>query len=247
MNHTVLLIDDNVPLVLSLKQALAPAYQVQIAQTGRRALELIADNRYNCILLDLGLPDMSGHDVCGKLRQSGNTVPIIVMSGDSDVAQKARMLDAGADDYLTKPVDLTELEARIRTVIRRARSAQSLGSHLHINGVVLDSLRHRVERDGMVVHLRPKEFSLLECLMNNAGHVVSRPVLLQYAWDDNTDIWTNVVDVHIKYLRDKLDYPFSTPLIQTVHGLGYKFDASTVANTMKGGKHNERTITNRSH
>jgi len=248
MTTKILIIDDNFAVSLALKQALKPAYEVDIAHTGARALEKVASYQYQTIILDLGLPDMNGLEICTAIRRMGNTVPIIVLSGEAAPSRKVELLDSGADDYLTKPFSVDELKARLRLVIRRTRSLQTLGSKLTISGVSLDSIKHTVERDGKNISLRPKEFAVLECLMNNAGHVVSRAVLLQYAWDETADVWTNVVDVHIKHLRDRLDAPFETPLIKTVHGLGYKFDASSrVANTTKGGDKNEQTITNGSH
>lgn len=247
MSTKILIIDDNFAVSLALKQALKPVYEVDIAHTGARGLEKLAAYQYQTVILDLGLPDMNGLEVCNSIRQTGNTVPIIILSGESTPSRKVELLDSGADDYLTKPFSVDELKARLRLTIRRTRLLQTLGSKLTINGVRLDSVKHTVEREGKVINLRPKEFAVLECLMNNAGHVVSRALLLQYAWEEAADVWTNVVDVHIKHLRDRLDVPFDTPLIKTVHGLGYKFDASKVANTTKGGDKNERAITNGSY
>jgi len=247
MSTKILIVDDNFAVSLALKQALKPVYDVDIAHTGARALEKLESYQYQTVILDLSLPDMNGTEVCNTIRRLGNTVPIIVLSAETAPSRKVELLDSGADDYLTKPFSVDELKARLRLTIRRTRSLQTLGSKLTINGVSLDSVRHTVERDGINIALRPKEFAVLECLMNNAGHVVSRAVLLQYAWEETADVWTNVVDVHIKHLRDRLDAPFATPLIKTVHGLGYKFDASKVANTTKGGDKNESVITNGSH
>jgi len=247
MSTKILIVDDNFSVSLALKQALKPTYEVDIAHTGARALEKLASYQYQTVILDLGLPDMNGMEVCNSIRRSGNTVPIIILSGESTPSRKVELLDSGADDYLTKPFSVDELKARLRLSIRRTRSLQTLGSKLTINGVSLDSVKHTVERDGTVINLRPKEFAVLECLMNNAGHVVSRALLLQYAWEETADVWTNVVDVHIKHLRDRLDAPFNTPLIKTVHGLGYKFDASKVANITKGGDKHEQSVTNGSY
>jgi two-component system OmpR family response regulator len=148
----------------------------------------------------------------------------LILSGESKVMSKISLLDAGADDYLTKPFSLGELKARLRVVTRRIGGQKDSNQRLTSDCLVLDIDTRKVERDGQIIPLRRKEFALLECLMQHAGTVVSRDILTSYAWHANEHPWTNTVDVHIKYLRDKIDRPFDRPLIKTVHGLGYKLE-----------------------
>jgi len=152
--------------------------------------------------------------------------PILILSGETKVLSKVTLLDAGADDYLTKPFSLGELKARLRVLTRRSESSRPKQHQLKTADLTLDSDTHHVTRAGQLIKLRRKEFAMLECLMQHAGSVVTRDILTNYAWRENEDAWTNTIDVHIKYLRDKIDRPFTTPLIKTVHGFGYKLETS---------------------
>lgn len=220
----ILLIEDNRSVALALCQAVARDYTITVAQNGLSGLKTAASNSYDAIILDLNLPDISGLDVCRDLRGRGNDTPILVLSGEEKVMSKIRLLDAGANDYLTKPFSLGELKARLRVLIRDNVSAPSPKQRLQIDGLVLDPLRHQVERDGQPIELRKKEFALLECLMVHAGSVVTRTALGNFAWHTGESPWTNTIDVHIKHLRDKVDAPFDEQLIRTVHGLGYRLE-----------------------
>ncbi|MEO8105519.1 MAG: response regulator transcription factor [Candidatus Saccharibacteria bacterium] len=222
----LLLIDDDSGITTALTHALATSYELDIARTGTGGLHKADTFHYDVILLDLKLPDMTGLDVCERLRRSGVTAPILILSGETKVLSKVSLLDAGADDYLTKPFSLGELKARLRVLSRRVETTQPKKHRLQTAGLTLDSDTHRVTRAGQTIKLRRKEFAMLECLMLHAGSVVSRNTLTNHAWRENEDPWTNTIDVHIKYLRDKIDRPFDTPLIKTVHGLGYKLEVS---------------------
>ena len=221
----LLLIEDNRDMALTLLDALSSDYSVDTAHDGVSALGNVHLNEYDLIILDLGLPDMSGLQVCERLRQRNCKAPIIVMTGDPRVLSKITLLDAGADDYITKPFSLGELKARLRVLRRRSAGSSFRQNRLDVGDLSLDSDKHSVERAGQQIRLRRKEFALLECLMQNAGRVVTRDALGSYAWREDEDPWANTIDVHIKYLRDKIDRPFDQPLIKTVHGLGYKVEA----------------------
>lgn len=222
----LLLIDDDTGITTALAHALANSYELDIARTGNGGLHKANTYHHDVILLDLNLPDMPGLTVCERLRRSGVTTPILILSGETKVLSKVSLLDAGADDYLTKPFSLGELKARLRVLSRRHETAQPKKHRLQTANLTLNSDTHHVTRDGQTIKLRRKEFAMLECLMLHAGSVVTRNTLTSHAWNDNEDPWTNTIDVHIKYLRDKIDRPFSTHLIKTVHGLGYKLEVS---------------------
>lgn len=217
-----LLIDDDRNIARALALALRNTYAVDIAGDGEQALALTSEGRYAAIILDLNLPGLTGLEVCRRLRDSGLDCPILVLTGESEVITKIKLLDAGADDYLTKPFSLGELKARLRVLLRSRSPARHLPRKLDACGLMLDRRTHAVTRDGVSISLRRKEFALLECLMEHAGSVVTRAALVRHGWQGAEQPWTNTVDVHIKYLRDKLDRPFDTPVIHTVHGLGYR-------------------------
>jgi two-component system OmpR family response regulator len=218
----LLLIEDNRDIALAFRQVLATGYSITLAENGRFGLKHARNDSYDIIILDLNLPDMAGLDVCEELRAGGCDTPILILTGESKVITKIRLLDAGADDYLTKPFSLGELKARLRVLKRRGHQEPTAPKQLVVGELTLDKDSHQVSRDGQAIQLRRKEFALLECLMLHAGSVVSRSLLGNYAWQGADTPWTNTIDVHVKHLRDKIDRPFGRPLIQTVHGLGYK-------------------------
>ncbi len=222
----LLLIEDDPAIALPLSQALVSSYVVDVVTTGEAGLTKAATSAYTAILLDLNLPDMPGLSVCQQLRQQGCVVPVIILTGETKVMSKIKLLDAGADDYLTKPFSLGELKARLRSLQRRSNNPGKPVHRLTVADLTLDGPTQRVHRAGRPIRLRRKEFSLLECLMQRAGTVVTRDTLATYAWSSNVDLWANTIDVHIKYLRDKIDRPFDTPLIKTVHGIGYKLEST---------------------
>ncbi len=218
----LLLVEDDRNIARALALALRNNYSVDIMPTGTEALARARSEQYAVIVLDLNLPDIPGLNVCQQLRGRGIECPILILSGESQVLTKINLLDAGANDYLTKPFSLGELKARLRALARSREPRRQLPQQLSVGDVLLDRRTHIVTRDGRSITLRRKEFALLECLMEHAGGVVTRPALVRHAWQGAEDPWTNTIDVHIKYLRDKLDRPFGQPIIQTVHGLGYR-------------------------
>jgi two-component system, OmpR family, response regulator len=220
----ILIVEDNLDMASSLKRALRSSYTVESTSLGQEAVRL-AEQDFDAIVLDLGLPDMPGLDVCQKARAEGVNSPILVLTADDDPSQKVRLLDAGADDYLTKPFTLDELQARLRAVLRRNKTRQG-STTLTVGDLELDVPSRQVRRAGKEILLRRKEFDLLEYLMQNAGHVVTRSMILDGVWGPNAEIWTNAIDVHVKLLRDKVDKPFARALIKTVHGVGYKIESN---------------------
>lgn len=224
----LLLVEDDREIAEALCQVLASSYDITLVGTGKSGLEKARGGKYGLMILDLNLPDMSGLEVCQKLRSEGWKTPILILTGQDKVMDKIRLLDAGADDYLTKPFSLGELKARLRVLRRHdARRTGTEAEHLSVEDLSLDRTKHTIKRAGRPIALRRKEFVILECLMLHAGTVVSRTVLGNYAWQDGDKPWTNTIDVHIKHLRDKVDRPFGKQLILTVHGLGYKVEASS--------------------
>lgn len=225
----LLLIEDDREIAAALRHVLSSDYTLTLAPTGAQGLSEAAKQKFDGIILDLHLPDTTGLDVCRQLRNEGLDTPVLILTGETKVMDKIRLLDAGADDYLTKPFSLGELKARLRALQRRSRKSTALGGAWAVGDLTLDRNTHRVERAGKEISLRRKEFALLECLMLHSGMVVSRTVLGNHAWPGPDKPWTNTIDVHIKHLRDKIDRPFPQPMIRTVHGLGYKLESVKAA------------------
>lgn len=226
MNHVtrVLVIEDEPGIALALYKALRDAsYHVDTAKSGTSGLRKAAAKRFDVVLLDLGLPDMSGLTICQELRDAGLKAPIIVLTAESSVRTKVSLFDAGANDYITKPFSIEELQARIRACLRQIPK-EPTQARLMVGDLILNSATRSVERGGLIIPLRRKEFAILEYLMQHPGTAVTRASLFNYAWDRNEEGWTNTIDVHIKHLRDKVDRPFSSHVIKTVHGVGYKLD-----------------------
>ncbi len=224
----LLVIEDNPRLSDRLRRQLQKQHVVDTVRSGHEALQLLASSPPDCILLDLGLPDMSGLEVCRRIRASSNDVPILVLTGVDETLSKVRLLEAGADDYVTKPFEAAELRARIEALARR-RSRGSSATVLHIGDLTLDLSRRTAIRDGTVIKLRRKEFDILEYLVRNAGRVMSRQMIMNHAWPATSTSWSGSVDVHIKQIRDKVDKPFTYSLIKTAYGVGYMVEAMSPA------------------
>lgn len=221
----LLLIEDDRAISSALTEALANSYQIDVANTGKLGIYKGDGTHYSAILLDLNLPDLPGLAICQQLRERGAKAPILILTGEHNVLTKIALLDAGADDYLTKPFSLGELKARLRALQRKGpRITKPAPKQLVAGELKLDTSTCQVWRSGQLIQLRRKEFALLACLMERAGTVVNRQSLIQYAWQGHDEPWTNTIDVHIKYLRDRVDRPFDYPLIKTVHGFGYRLE-----------------------
>ncbi|ONK09399.1 response regulator transcription factor [Streptomyces sp. MP131-18] len=223
----VLVVEDQEDLVNALRSGLVRAgYAVDTAFTGAAAEEKLAVTAYDVMILDIALPDADGLSLCGAVRRgellcaAGPALRILMLTARTGLADRVRGLDLGADDYLTKPFALPELLARVRALLRRDAGGGS--AVLTVGGLVLDSARHRVTRDGEEVALTLKEFGVLRYLMCRPGHVVPAEELLEHVWDENADPFTESVRVTVGTLRRKITSAGSRPLIETVIGRGYR-------------------------
>jgi DNA-binding response OmpR family regulator len=217
----ILLVEDERKVSSFVARALREnAYAVDVAETGEKGLQLAEDNPYDLILLDVRLPGMSGIEVCTCLRRAGTQTPILMLTARTLVEQRVEGLDAGADDYLTKPYALAELLARVRALIRRGFNKS--GAILRHADLELDRHRRHVQRGPRTIPLTAKEFSLLEFLMLRAPEPVTRSEIIEHVWDYDFDSETNLVEVYINRLRQKVDQDHPTKLIHTVRGLGYR-------------------------
>jgi len=219
----VLVIEDNPRLADRIKNLLQRYYLIELASSGDEAISIATAQTTDIILLDLGLPDMNGLEVCQKIRELGVAAPILVLTGVDDIPTKVDLLDAGADDYMTKPFDANELKARINALERR-RNRTPLEENLRAQDLILSPAKRTVTRNGVEVNLRRKEFDILEYLLKNKGRVLSRQMIINHAWISTSAAWTGSVDVHIKQLRDKIDRPFRVPIIKTTYGVGYSIN-----------------------
>lgn len=219
----LLLVEDNQPLAERLRKRLAEHYVVDLVHSGADAIDHVHSSNYDAIILDLTLPDMNGYDVCNSLRKDDIHIPILVLTGIDDVSSRVKLLDAGADDYLTKPFNTSELRARIQALLRRSTPAYTSNT-ITVHDLTIDIDRRQVTRNGKSIELRRKEFDILEYLVRNRGRVVTRAMILDHVWEANKESWPNTIDVHIKHLRDKVDRPFKVPLIRTAYGIGYLVD-----------------------
>lgn len=216
----VLIAEDESRLADSLKRGLAEeGYVVDIAPNGTDALFLGQSSAFDLFILDVMLPGMDGIEVCSKLRAAKVGAPILLLTARDSVDMKVQGLDAGADDYLTKPFAFAELLARLRALTRRKRGEVAMT--LQVADLVLDPLTRKVSRSGADITLTAKEYALLECLMRHPDQVLSRAILSEKCWDETFDTFTNVIDVYINYLRSKIDKNFEPKLICTVRGAGY--------------------------
>jgi heavy metal response regulator len=198
-------------------------FAVDVAADGEQGLSLATAEPYDIAIVDLMLPKLDGLAVIDELRRRGRSIPVLILSARRTVDDRVRGLQAGGDDYLTKPFAFAELLARVQALVRRATRAPEPTS-LTVADLTLDLLTRKVTRAGTPIDLRPREFALLEYLMRSAGKVVSKTMILSHVWEYNFDPQTNIVDVLVSRLRDKIDRPFERKLLQTVRGVGYVLD-----------------------
>jgi len=221
----VLIIEDDIPTAQFILKGLQESnYTVDHEADGQRGLERAMTNQYDALIIDRMLPNLDGLAIIERLRGQGFHVPILILSALGDVDQRVEGLKAGGDDYLVKPYAFSELLARLQSIIRRNQPNQEV-NFLQVADLKIDLLKRKVTRNDKRVTLQPKEYILLECLMRNAGQVVTRTMLLDKVWDYNFDPQTNVVDVHISRLRSKIDRDFDVKLLKTVRGSGYILNA----------------------
>ena len=218
--HALLIEDDDTIAEFVARGLREAGFAVDRASDGAAGLQAALDQVYDVAVVDVMLPKRDGLSVIEELRRNGVMTPVLILSARRSVDDRVRGLQAGGDDYLTKPFAFAELLARVHALVRRA-SRSPEPTTVTVEDLVLDLLSRRVTRSGTTVDLRPREFSLLEYLMRNAGKVVSKTMILSHVWDYNFDPQTNVVDVLVSRLRDKIDRPFDTKLLHTVRGVGY--------------------------
>ncbi len=217
----ILIVEDEAKVAAFVRQALEEeGHAVDVAADGEAGLRFALGGTYDLILLDRLLPARDGLDVCRAVRAASQSVPILMLTARDTVADRIAGLDTGADDYLTKPFALGELLARTRALLRRGTA--SAPTVLAAGDLTLDPATRRVRRGGREIDLSAKEYSLLEFLMRHAGRTVSRAMITDHVWDFDFDSGTNVVDVYINYLRNKIDRNHAQKLIQTVRGVGYR-------------------------
>lgn len=222
----ILIVEDDRRIVSFLQPGLrAEGYNVDIARDGIEGLELARRGDFALIVMDYMLPGLTGVEISTKLREEGCSSLILMLTARDGLQDKVAGLKGGADDYLTKPFAFAELLARIEAMLRRNRSPGPAPSTLNVADLTLNPVTKTVRRAGQPITLTPKEFALLDCLMRNAGTVVSRAMLLSHVWNMNLDPGTKVVDVYIGYLRRKVDPQGCQPLISTVRGFGYIISA----------------------
>lgn len=219
----LLVVEDQKKMAGFLKKGLVEAgYSVDVAETGEAAESLVCDTPYDLVLLDAMLPDQNGFDTARHLRRDGYSGPILMLTALAGTKDKVHGLDAGADDYLTKPFAFDELLARIRALLRRSGERGSeVQSALRFSDLEINLIHRRVTRANQEIKLTAKEFSLLEYFLRNPNRPLSRAEISEHVWDIHFDSDSNVIDVYINMLRKKVDHPFKQRLIHTVIGAGY--------------------------
>jgi two-component system OmpR family response regulator len=217
----VLVVEDEVKMASLVRRGLErEGYVVDVATDGSEALWAAREQEFDAIVLDAMIPEPDGFAVCRALRQEGRWAPVLMLTARDGVEDRVRGLDAGADDYLTKPFAFEELFARLRALTRRGVTERPI--RLQVGDLVLDPVTRRVGRGEEPIDLSVKEFALLEFLMRNPDEVLTRTRILEHVWDFAYDGGSNVVDVYIRYLREKVDRPFARRDIETVRGVGYR-------------------------
>jgi two-component system, OmpR family, response regulator len=222
----LLVVEDAVRMADLLKRGLLEeGYAVDSVVTGEEAVWMATEVAYDAIVLDVMLPDIDGFEVCRRIRDAGRWSPVLMLTARDAVQDRVRGLDVGSDDYLTKPFALAELLARLRALVRRG--GPSRPSTLTVDDLSLNPATREVRRGDHPISLTPKEFSLLDYLMRHAGEALSRSRILDHVWDFAFEGDSNVLEVYIRYLREKVDRPFGRRSIETVRGVGYRFHAGS--------------------
>jgi len=216
----ILVVEDEHKLASFIKKGLeAERFVVDSAEDGQEGLDLALAHEYDLLILDLMLPRLSGSDILASVRAQKPNLPILVLTARDSLNDKLAQFEQGCDDYVTKPFAFAELVMRVKALLRRGAIQKK--DQLRVSDLVLDRLARKVTRAGRSIDLTVKEFVLLEYLMVNEGQVCSRNMIIEHVWDQSFDSFTNIVDVYIRYLRNKIDRNFEPPLIHTVRGVGY--------------------------
>jgi len=217
----VLIIEDDQQIASFVTKGLKQAgFAVDHVVDGEEGLEMAELNPYDVMVIDIMLPGLDGFSVIERLRSGGNTTPVLVLSARGSLDDKLKGFRSGSDDYLTKPFSFSELQARLQALLRRSSRGQGQNV-LEVGDLTMDLLSRKVSRANREIELQPREFALLEYLMRNSGNVVSKTMILEHVWDYHFDPQTNVVDVLVHRLRNKIDKDFQKKLLHTVRGVGY--------------------------
>jgi heavy metal response regulator len=215
----ILVVEDEAKVASFIQRGLAQeGYAVDVVHEGRAAVGQATAFDYDLVVLDLMLPGMSGLEIIRHIRSAKHHLPILVLSAKSEMEDRVKGLDAGADDYMGKPFAFAELSARVRALLRRGVQEDT---RLRVADLEMDTARRAVTRSGKRIDLTLKEYALLEFLMRHAGRPLARTMIIEHVWDIHFDSISNVVDVHINSLRNKIDRGFAPPLIHTIRGVGY--------------------------
>ena len=229
----LLVVEDERKTAAYLEKGLQESgFVVDVAGDGDDGLHLARTGEYDLLILDIMLPQRDGWDVLQELRREGKQTPALFLTARDSVEDRVKGLELGADDYLVKPFAFSELLARVRSVLRRGPNRQQ--TIINVADLEIDLTKHRATRSGQKLHLTPKEFGLLSLLAQRRGEVLSRTYIAEQVWDMNFSSDTNVLDVHVRRLRAKVDDPFPTKLIRTVRGVGYVLDDPTAGETRNG-------------
>ncbi len=222
----LLVVEDEQRLAYLLRRVLLEErHSVDVAHDGNTGLDLALSDTYDVVILDIMLPGMDGIEVCRQMRAERIMTPVLMLTARGSVEDRVTGLNVGADDYLVKPFAMEELLARINALLRRRDQRFEDNPRLTVGDLTLDLVSHEARRAGKVIDLTAKEFALLEYLMRNQGRALTRTQIVDSVWRYDMEALSNVVDIYIHYLRDKVDQGFSRPLIKTVRGVGYKIEA----------------------
>jgi two-component system OmpR family response regulator len=217
----ILVVEDELKMASLIRRGLVEeGHATDVTPSGEDAVWMAEAHLYDAVVLDVMLPGLSGFETCRRLRKAGVWTPVLMLTARDAVEDRVAGLDAGADDYLTKPFSFAELLARLRALARRGGVERP--ARLEVGDLVLDPATRQAWRGDTAIHLSPKEFALLEAFMRRPGQVLSRLQLIEHAWDFAYENRSNVVDVYVRYLREKIDRSFGTDSIETVRGVGYR-------------------------
>jgi len=219
----ILVVEDDKDTLDFLKPSLkAEGFVVDTAENGTDGISMTLANNYDLVILDFNLPDKNGDLVCQEIRKKGKTTPILILTVDTEVNNKVKLLNLGADDYLTKPFSFEELLARVKALLRRPEKIEK--EILQVNNLTLDRKKQKVTRAKREIYLTLKEFQLLEYLIRHQGEVISKISILENIWDSEVDLFSNAIETHISNLRKKIDKNSPKKLIKTISGRGYKIE-----------------------
>jgi DNA-binding response OmpR family regulator len=221
----ILVVEDEKRLAVLLRRVLMEErHVVDLVHDGANGLGMVLGGSYDLVILDLMLPEMDGMTVCREMRKAKIEAPVLMLTARGAIEDRVEGLKTGADDYLVKPFAMEELLARVDALLRRRNRQLDASSQLRVADLSLDLLRHEANRSGRLIELTAKEFALLEYLMRHPGQVLTRTQILDHVWGYDLDTLSNVVDIYIHYLRDKIDRGSEQPLIKTVRGVGYRIE-----------------------